>query len=76
MSPAFWGCANDMLKSHDVRNSGENSMTHNNTHRHANPPTISRRGALHAGLLGIGGMSLATLLRQRAADQRIVRRVG
>lgn len=51
-------------------------MTHNNTHRHANPPTISRRGALHAGLLGIGGMSLATLLRQRAADQRIVRRVG
>ncbi|MCY2966845.1 MAG: hypothetical protein NT069_24975, partial [Planctomycetota bacterium] len=30
------------------------------------PPAVSRRGALHAGLLGLGGMSLATLLRQRA----------
>ena len=41
-------------------------MNDNNTHRKANPRAVSRRGALHAGLLGIGGMSLATLLRQRA----------
>ena len=51
-------------------------MTDNNTRSKASSPAISRRGVLHAGLLGIGGMSLATLLRQRAADQRIVRRVG
>ena len=41
-------------------------MNDNNTHREANPRAVSRRGALHAGLLGLGGMSLATLLRQRA----------
>ncbi|MFM8217973.1 MAG: DUF1501 domain-containing protein, partial [Planctomycetaceae bacterium] len=30
------------------------------------PPLASRRGVLHAGLLGWGGLSLAGLLRQRA----------
>ena len=39
-------------------------MNDNNTHRKVNLRAVSRRGALHAGLLGIGGMSLATLLRQ------------
>ena len=30
------------------------------------PPLASRRGVLHAGVLGLGGLSLAGLLRQRA----------
>jgi len=30
------------------------------------PPFIARRGLLHAGLLGLGGLSLSSLLRERA----------
>lgn len=35
-------------------------------HNNAMPLAVNRRGALHAGLLGLGGMSLASLLKQRS----------
>ncbi|MBC8291430.1 MAG: DUF1501 domain-containing protein, partial [Planctomycetes bacterium] len=41
-------------------------MTGNASHRHTTFQGISRRGALHAGLLGLGGLSLPAFLRQRA----------
>ena len=40
-------------------------MNGNNIHHKANSFAVRRRGALHAGFPGQGGMCLATLLRQR-----------
>ena len=41
-------------------------MTGNESHRHTTFQGINRRGALHAGLLGLGGLSLPAFLRQQA----------
>ena len=41
-------------------------MTGNASHRHTTFQGINRRGALNAGLLGLGGLSLPAFLRQQA----------
>jgi rhodanese-related sulfurtransferase len=41
-------------------------MTGSQSHRHTTFQGINRRGALHAGLLGLGGLSLPDFLRQQA----------